>query len=424
MKSWLPVCLLLLLAAPAAADRIDDLERKVDGLTQELEALRLAPAAETTAFVPTLGGLAPAASKIYRKDHGVSIGGYGEILFERFDREREDGTAAGELPRVDMLRNVLYVGYKFDDRLLLNTEIEFEHAGVSDEREEGEAAMEFAYLEWSLSKTFGLRGGMLLVPVGLVNEWHEPPVVIGTHRPDVERFIVPTTWSANGIGAFGELMPGLEYRAYVTEGLDANGFTADEGIRDGRQSGAQAKATHPAFSGRLDYQGAAEWLVGVSGYAGNAWQDEQTGGAEIAPHIGLFDAHARLRHRGLEARALYALGTLDDSADLSDALALADPDRLGKRFFGGYVEASYDLLTLLSPGSRYAIAPYARWEDFDTQDDVPNGTENPANHQTIVTLGLGARLHPNVIVKVDRMSRSNDAETSVSQWNIQFGYLY
>src|SRR5678809_1032119 len=112
MKSWLPVCLLLLLAAPAAADRIDDLERKVDGLTQELEALRLAPAAETTAFVPTLGGLAPAASKIYRKDHGVSIGGYGEILFERFDREREDGTAAGELPRVDMLRNVLYVGYK------------------------------------------------------------------------------------------------------------------------------------------------------------------------------------------------------------------------------------------------------------------------------------------------------------------------
>jgi hypothetical protein len=152
-------------------------------------------------------------------------------------------------------------------------------------------------------------------------------------------------------------MPGLSYRAYVTEGLDANGFTAGEGIRGGRQSGAQAKATHPAFSGRLDYAGGTDWLVGVSGYAGNAWQDAQPVGAELAPHVGLFDGHFRVRHRGLEARGLYALGTLDDSADLSDQLLLADPDRLGKHFSGGYLEASYDLMTLLSPGSRYALAP-------------------------------------------------------------------
>ena len=116
----------------------------MDALTQEIESLRLGAAAETTVVQSTLGGLAPAASKIYRSDRGASIGGYGEVLFERFDHEREDGTASGEVPRVDLLRNVVYLGYKFDDRLLLNTEIEFEHAGVSDERAEGAAGMEFA----------------------------------------------------------------------------------------------------------------------------------------------------------------------------------------------------------------------------------------------------------------------------------------
>src|SRR5262245_3347240 len=174
-----------------------------------------ATAQDTTATTP---GLGPGASKVYSAS-GVSIGGYGEMLYENFDRTREDDALSGALDRIDFLRAVIYAGYKFDDELLLNSEIEIEHGGVLDEGETevdpatgvgeteltGEAHLEFAYLDWMPSPQFGVRAGMLLVPVGLLNEMHEPTTFIGARRPDIEQFLVPTTWSANGAGVHGEL---------------------------------------------------------------------------------------------------------------------------------------------------------------------------------------------------------------------------
>jgi hypothetical protein len=440
----LAVAAFLRLAPCAAADddRIGELERKVDVLTSELEQLRLGAAADTGATVAgPRHGLGPSASKVYGAAHGVSLGGYGEMLYENFDRQREDGTAAAALDRLDLLRIVFYVGHKFSDELLLNSEVEFEHAGVTDEGTiegtsdpltggvtgeselSGEAVVEFAYLEWSRRPAFGVRAGMLLVPVGLTNEQHEPPVFIGARRSDVEQIIIPTTWSANGVGAIGEFSSGLSYRLYLTEGLNGARFSA-QGIRKGRQGGSQSLFTQPAVTGRLDYAAHGGATIGASFFAGNTWQDFQPTAGTLAPRLSLIDVHGRIDWHGLQARALYAHGSLTEASDLSDALGLTGSDRLGETFFGVTAEASYDLLGRLAPGSSYALLPYARWENYDTQNGVPGGSENPALERTVWTAGAAFRPHPNVIVKADRQWRSNQADTGTDQWNVAFGYMF
>ena len=423
MRRWLAVLAVMMVAAPARAqeERVAELERKLDVLTQEIEQLKLGSVADTAVYAPRLG-LGPAAAKVYGVTRGVSIAGYGEMLLEKFDRERQDGAASGKLPQLDYLRQILYLGYKFNDELLFNSEIEFKHAGIGG-AVNGEVVLEFAYLDWAPRRELGIRAGMLLVPVGLTNEWHEPPVFIGSRRPDVEQRIIPTTWRANGAGLFGEV-GGFSYRGYLTEGLNARKFTASGGIRDGRQSGSRSKVTKPALSGRLDYRGVPGLLVGISAFTGDSWQDPQPVDTLLTPRVTLFDVHARVQHRGLEARALFATGRLGDAADLSDKLGLAGSSRLGERFFGWYVEAWYDVMPLVSPGTRYGLLPYARYERFDTQEDVPGGSESPANQRTTITAGLGLKPHPNVILKLDRQLRRNQANTETSQWNAALGYLF
>jgi len=450
-KPWFVLAAGLMVAAAlsrsspvAAADeeRINELERKVDVLTAEIEQLRLGGAADTTLMsVGPRSGLGPAASKVYGSTHGVSLGGYGEMLYENFDRTREDGTASAALDRLDFLRMVLYVGHKFSDELLLNSEVEFEHAGVKDEAEvegtadpltgevngdaelSGEAVVEFAYLEWSRKPVFGIRAGMLLVPMGLTNEQHEPTVFIGARRSEVEQFIIPTTWSANGAGVIGDFSNGLSYRLYLTEGLNGANFTAN-GIRGGRQGGSQSLFTQPAVTGRLDYASRGGATIGASFFAGNTWQDFQPTSGTLEPRLSLIDVHGRVDWHGVQARALYAHGSLTDASDLSDALGLTGSERLGESFFGASFEASYDLLSRWAPGSNYALLPYLRWESYDTQNGVPGGTENPALEREIWTAGAAFRPHPNVIVKADRQWRSNQADTAFDQWNLAFGYMF
>ena len=432
-------------AAHAQEARVDELERKVDALTQEIERMRLGAAAggadSASTKLDSRLGFAPAAAKVYGVARGVSIGGYGEMLYENFDREREDEAPSGRLDQLDYLRAVFYFGYKFNDVLLFNSEIEIEHAGVLDEAEvegeadstgaieggvelSGEVVLEFAYLDWRPTREIGVRGGMLLVPMGFTNELHEPPIFLGARRPELDRSIIPTTWRANGIGIFGELGGALSYRAYVVEGLDARGFSASGGIRDGRQNGSRSLITQPAFTARLDWSGVAGLLVGVSGFTGDSWQDFQPAGADLDPRVSIFDVHARWSWQGLDARGVYARGALDDAGELSDELGLSGSSRLGESFQGMYVEAGYDILPRLVAGTTWGLMPYGRFEVVDTQEDVPGGSEAPANEVQIITAGAAFSPHPNVVLKADRQWRNNPADTGVSQWSVALGYLF
>ena len=106
----------------------------------------------------------------------------------------------------DFLRAVLYAGYKYNDWILFNSEIEFEHATTktSNGTARGEVSVELAYLDFAISQPLGARAGMLLMPVGLTNEWHEPTTFHGVRRPSVEQSVIPTTWRENGVGVFGD----------------------------------------------------------------------------------------------------------------------------------------------------------------------------------------------------------------------------
>ncbi len=410
---------LLLLAVPAWAEdaRVDELERKVDLLAREIEDLKLGEAPDTAEYRSAFG-LAPAASKVYGVTRGVSLGGYGEALYQKHSI-REDGRPSGLQDQLDFVREIVYLGYKFDEDLLFNSEIEFEHA--STERA-GDVSVEFAYLDWRKGTQLGVRGGLLLVPVGLVNEYHEPPVILAARRPEVERRIIPTTWRANGAGLFGELPLGLAYRAYLMESLVYSGFTPDQPLREARMHGSEALAKDFAVAARLDWT-TSGLLAGASVFRGRSGQGASDAAGKIHAPVTLWDAHARWQWRGLEARALWSEGRIEQV----DRLAALDPtlSGLGSRFHGGYAEATYEVLPLMRPQTRYGLAPYVRYESLDTQEQVPAGAmEDPALESSLVTVGAALRPHPNVVMKVDREFRHNEARTETDQWNVALGYLF
>ena len=406
--------------------RLKDLEQKVDVLTKEIESLRLgetAPVekARAAAAPPTLG-LGPAASKVYSKN-GVSIGGYGEILYQNFAGSREDGSASGLTPTIDLARAVLYFGYKFDEHFVFNSEIEYEH-GVTASDKEGETEVEFAYLDWlSGKRAFNARAGLVLVPVGLVNQLHEPPVFLGARRPDVETVILPSTWRELGLGAWGDAGP-LSYRLYLVNGLNSAGYTA-EGLAEGRQEGSLALARSFAFTGRLDYTGLPGVLVGASFFTGNSGQGQVApAGESFDARTTFVDLHLDARWRGASFRALWAQSTVGDATAINQVNGFEGNESLGKRQEGWYVEAGFDILSLV-PRSRMSLTPFVRYEAWDTQAAVPDGYErNPENDFTQWTAGVVFKPIPQVVLKLDGQWRRNAARTGVNQFNVALGYEF
>jgi hypothetical protein len=249
-------------------------------------------------------------------------------------------------------------------------------------------------------------------------------VFFGARRPDNETVLIPSTWAGVGAGVYGQTASGLEWRAYLMEGLDARGFTAALPIRDGRQGGAQALLTHPAVTGRVDWKGTPGLLVGVSAFTGDSWQEANPAGASLAARVTLTDIHATWSWRGLEARGLWTTGRLGDAGVLSDVLGLSGSERLGERFSGGYLEAAYDVAPLAWPGTRWGVSPYVRAETLDSQQRVPGGREDPALDRGVRVFGVAVKPHPSVVVKADREQRRSGGDAETSRWNVTLGWLF
>src|SRR5262249_28852911 len=135
---------------------------------------------------------------------------------------------------LDFHRFVLIFSHQFSDRIRFVGELEVEHAFVEGLEESGELELEQAYVDFLLSRPLNVRAGMVLVPIGIINERHEPPVFHGVERTFVDTVIVPTTWFEAGAGVHGEIGQGWRYRGYVLASLNALEFSADEGVREGR----------------------------------------------------------------------------------------------------------------------------------------------------------------------------------------------
>jgi hypothetical protein len=394
---------------PEGNDRVAELERRLEVIAAEIERLKIGEAAASAE--ESEHGLGPAASKIYHTERGISVGGYGELLYRSVDSERDDGSPSGERDEFDLLRAVLYFGYKFNDRWLFNSEIEYEHAGE-------EVGVEFAYLDYLWRPQANLRAGLLLVPMGFINELHEPTTFLGANRPTIERVIIPTTWRENGFGLFGDA-GSFSYRTYIVAGLDASGFTAG-GLRGGRQEGIESSAEDFAWVGRLDFTGVPGLLVGGSAYVGNSGQ-----GALDTTDVGtqILEGHVEWKWRGLELRALAVQAELDDVADLNRELGLGGNDSVGERLTGHYLQLGYDVLA--ARGGEQAFIPYARWEAFNTQDEVPGGfVADRATDVEALTLGFAYKPIDQIVIKVDHQNFDNEAGTGTDQFNVLLGWIF
>lgn len=243
----------------------------------------------------------------------TSVGGYGELhanLYEDADDQ------------IDFHRFVLFVNHEFNDWIKLYTELELEHS-LSGDGKPGEVELEQAFIRMDWQDGFSTDAGLFLMPVGMINEIHEPDTFYGVERNNIESRIIPSTWWEAGVKGNWRFDNGIAVDAGITSGLDVSSSGV---IRSGRQKVAQAINEKPGFVGRVKYTGVPGLELGLSAF----YQDDmaQTDPADIS---GLLTAaHVDYRKGPFRIKALYARWDLEGT-----------DSPLAEKQSGYFIEPSY-----------------------------------------------------------------------------------
>ncbi len=375
-------------------------------------------------------GLGPSASKVYGiPGRGLSIGGYGEA-----DYKIVTANGNGATDSFDFQRFVLYTGYKFNDWIVFNSEVEVENAGTESTVSSGGGSvnLEFGTLDFLYNPAVNARGGLMLVPMGFINQVHEPPFYLGNVRPPVETQILPSTWSATGAGFFGQPVDGLEYKLYGVTSLNAKGYRSLN-LRDARQGGNDAIAEDWSFVGRVDYAARPEWSLGGSLYLGDQGQNEEYGNEDIGfRQVGVFtqiyEAHTEVITHGFWFRLLGTTALVDDAGVLSEdeQIQLAtDGQPIGKVMLGIYTEAAYNVLPLLWPDTGQYFAPWFRYSWLDTTNSVAKGfTRDPEARRWFYEFGLQYKPIPQVVLKADYHIQESEAGPLPDELRLGGGFVF
>ena len=245
---------------------------------------------------------------------------------------------------------------------------------------------------------------MFLVPVGILNETHEPNTFYGTERNAVEKNIIPSTWWEAGVAFSGELSHGFSYDLALHSGLDVSkeGTVTSFKIRDGRQKVAEAQANDLAYTGRVKWTG----MPGVELAATMQYQEDMTQG-NIADSDGgtLFETHAVIERGPFGLRALYAQWDLD-----GDAPKVAGYDEQD----GWYVEPSFRI------NEHFGV--FARYSEWDNQA----GDSSIESEFEQIDLGVNWWPHKNVVVKADYQwqDAESDSAKELNGFNLGIGYEF
>ncbi|HEX7053683.1 MAG TPA: porin [Burkholderiales bacterium] len=386
----------LALGVQAAYAADPSLEEKVQVLQREIDQLKGQVAGSRAADTGSRGA--------------TTIGGYGELIYNNYrESERSD--------QADLRRFVIFLGHRFNERLRFHSELEVEHAFVEG-GEGGEVAMEQAYLEYGLTPRANVRAGLMLVPLGILNETHEPPTFFGVERNQVESVIIPSTWRELGVALQGEATPGLEYNVGLSTSLDSGRFEEPEkGLRETRSGGGEAAANDLGVFAALNYRGIPGLLVGGGLFTGNTGHDGASNSAleDVSARVTLWDVHARYAVGGWDLQALYARGTLSDA----DAVSAASGEVAPKSLYGWYVQAAYHVWKR----GDLDLAPFVRFERYNTQHEVADGfAADPLNDEKVTTVGANFYLHPQVVLKADFQNfRADDTK---DRFNLGVGYMF
>ncbi len=373
----LAAALTSLWSAHALADdaALNDLRRTVQQQQQDISTLK-----------QQLNATADQVSQ-QRGGNNTTIGGYGELHYNNLDSKKE----------MDFHRFVLFFGHAFSDTIRFHSEVELEHSLAGD-GEPGEVELEQAYIDFDLNDRHSARAGLFLVPVGIINETHEPPTFYGVERNPVESNIIPSTWWEGGGALSGELAPGLKYDAAITSGLNvptsgANAFK----VRNGRQKVAEAVAENLAYTARLRWTG----LPGVELGGTLQYQDDVTQSQSAqAVSATLLEAHAVVSRGPFGLRALFATWNLDGTA----------PSAAGRdEQSGWYLEPSYKITPQVG-----VFARYSAWDN-----EAGNSVDSEKNQTNI---GVNFWPHENVVLKADLQAQGGAA--SDDGFNLGVGYQF
>lgn len=350
----------------------DDMWETIQSQQNEINQLKSQITATVDAFETSFGS----SSKLAQWAEKTSIGGYGEMHYSSLNNQLSGGKV--DKDELDLHRFVLFFGHQFSEDVRFYAELEVEHS-IAGEGKVGEVEVEQAFVEWDYATKQHVTAGVFLMPVGILNETHEPDTFYGVERNQIEKNIIPATWWEGGLAASGELSPGLNYDFALTSGL----YLADGKykVRDGRQKVGKAKADDFSYTARLKYtaiQGLE--LAATVQYQEDMLQGEtHASGASDVDGV-LIEGHAIYQVDAFSIRALYAQWDFDRA--LAATKSGADEQE------GWYIEPSFKVTD--------ALGVFARYGAWDNQ-----AGDNADSKNKQYDLGANYWLADTVVLKAD-----------------------
>ena len=345
------------------------------------------------------------AEKIIGSNQGLHIGGYGQIDYNKQINDELNHNAT-----LDVHRLVTFFGYNFNEKTSFISEIEMEHVK--------EVYVEQAFLSHSIKNNLTVNAGLMLIPMGIQNLYHEPPTFNGVERTNVDKYIVPTTWREMGVSVNGRMMDNtLSYELMLVNGFNgydgAGVFSGSSGLRSGRQKAAKSYMTSPDFASRFSYLGIPNLNLGLSTYLGES-ESSAYNGLDLSDEnavmsadstiigINMIGIDGRYQQGALQLRGQYVVADLSNTNQYN----IFTGKDLGSKMMGYYAEAGYNLLSKKETNDE--LIAFVRYENYNTHKEVEdNITINSNYDRKDVVLGLGWKLAKGAMFKVDYQIKSN-----------------
>ena len=356
----------------------------------------------------------------------ITMGAYAQIDYNQGfnDSTRTNGN-------LDVHRMVMFMGYKFNERVHFVTELEFEHVS--------EVYVEQAFVNYRINNAINLRGGLMLIPMGIVNEYHEPTTFNGVERPNIDGKIVPSTWREMGAGLTGTLDKlSIKYQLFAVNGFKSyDGTTAklkgSDGFRGGRQKGMESTISSPNLAAKIDFYGINGLKIGLSGYFGNTQTTAYDGVLKSdAPALTAADSTVvglsmvgfdfRYNYKAFETRGQVIYAGITNTKEYN---TFTGKD-LGSSMFGWYGELGYDVLSLFNKEAKERFVLFGRYEFYDTHNSVEKGTSRKeAYGRTDVTMGFSYHIAQGAVFKADyQLMKVRGSDNTGNQINVGLGVWF
>lgn len=359
------------------------------------------------------------AEKLITSDKNLTIGGYGEVHYNQVLNADLHTNAT-----LDVHRMVLFFGYNFSNKTQFVTEVETEYAN--------EIWIEQLFLQHKLNDYMNLKTGLLLIPMGIINEFHEPTTFNGVERPLIDNKLSPSTWREVGIGLSGNILPAsLKYQAYLVNGSSSydgtNGlFNGTNGIRSGRQKGSKSYMSSPNFTAKVEFYGVRGLNIGLSGYFGNSQSKlyDKLDKSNVALKakadssvvgMSMLGLDTRYNLRGLELRGQFYYTAFSNTDQYNQFTKKSGKiNDLGNSMMGYYVEAGYNVLRSFSQ-TKMELVPFVRYQDYNMHLSVnDNMAVNDKYIGSVITTGLTLKLTKGAVLKTDIEFAKTNADTKTT----------